>query len=554
MTPKSISHCQGKGSLSHNNRTFKPKNVDTNRSDQNITFIKQSIKEAYEICFADAVERYNEKQKRSDRKIKTSYFENTFDRAPCDHVFISPDKRKSFYEDLVQIGTKDDTGCGSEDAEIAAECLTEYMNGFAERNPNMYVFNAVLHKDETTPHLHIDYIPIGHYNRGVDTQNGLAQALKEQGYTGIDAISKWRENERKVLEKICKNHNINISAPQKSRGYSFAVDEYKEYKDKINELQSELAPLRQLKEYVDKAEFAHKKVQLAEKYIVSSEDIDKLQEQIKSVALQKSEQDLISFQLTNKEHELNDFEQNLSAQQQQQNILQDEIDMKLNRANYLLESAEKKYQQQLELNRICDEKEQKISDLHKQNSVLDYELDKLKNHFHLEYSDSTEMIIDRYDTLKNDYDTADKLLNAELKLRYLDTINLSLADKINMHISNYNNELTRKDIIIEEKNRVIDNLHKLTDDISAKLLDMQNCLVKVVKAVGAIAFGESSFRIELPEKIENLITAIGDYTADKLRKQNTLDLADDIENHVWVDKEIRELLHENSIGYNDTVR
>ncbi len=28
---KSISHCQGKGSLAHNNRTFRPKNVDSSR-------------------------------------------------------------------------------------------------------------------------------------------------------------------------------------------------------------------------------------------------------------------------------------------------------------------------------------------------------------------------------------------------------------------------------------------------------------------------------------------------------------------------------------------
>ena len=55
------------------------------------------------------------------------------------------------------------------------------MQGFSERNPNFFVFNAVLHVDEATPHLHIDYIPIGHYKRGVDTQNGLAQALKEMG-------------------------------------------------------------------------------------------------------------------------------------------------------------------------------------------------------------------------------------------------------------------------------------------------------------------------------------------------------------------------------------
>lgn len=57
----------------------------------------------------------------------------------------------------------DDTEVGSFDSRIATQCLIEYMQGFQERNPNFYVFNAILHLDEATSHLHIDYIPLGHY-------------------------------------------------------------------------------------------------------------------------------------------------------------------------------------------------------------------------------------------------------------------------------------------------------------------------------------------------------------------------------------------------------
>ena len=95
-----------------------------------------------------------------------------------------------------------------------------------------------IHTDEATPHLHIDYVPIGHFNRGVDTQNGLSQALREMGFTGINAISDWRISERKVLEQICNAHGIEIKLPEKSRG-SFAVEEYKVYKDNIAALDSE---------------------------------------------------------------------------------------------------------------------------------------------------------------------------------------------------------------------------------------------------------------------------------------------------------------------------
>lgn len=198
MAGKSITHSQGKGSLSHNNRKFNAKNVDSSRTKNNVTFVQIPIKQAYEECFGAAVERYNTKQKRSNRKIKDGYFQYAFDRKPCDTVVVAADKRKSFYEDIVQIGTRDDTGVGSADAETAKQCLTEYMAGFAERSPNFFVFNAVLHMDEATPHLHIDYIPIAHCKRGLDTQNGMAMALKEMGYgEGIDAISRWRESEPK---------------------------------------------------------------------------------------------------------------------------------------------------------------------------------------------------------------------------------------------------------------------------------------------------------------------------------------------------------------------
>ncbi len=196
--------------------------------------------------FGAAVERYNAKQKRADRKIKTSYYEHLFKRSPAPSVVTSADKRKSFYEDVVQIGTMQDTGVGTPDAEIATACLTEYMQGFQERNPNFYVFNAVLHLDEATPHLHIDYIPVGHYKQGVDTQNGIAQALKEMGYgTGKEAIARWREAECKILTEICSWHGIQIAAPEKSRE-SLTVEQYKEYaeaKEQADEMKQEVARL-----------------------------------------------------------------------------------------------------------------------------------------------------------------------------------------------------------------------------------------------------------------------------------------------------------------------
>ena len=94
MKEKRISHCQCKGSLTHNNRKFNAKNVDDTRTKDNIVFVQEPIEEAYEHLFGAAVERYNARQKRADRKINTSYANDmTSFRAVVDvatsHVFYS---------------------------------------------------------------------------------------------------------------------------------------------------------------------------------------------------------------------------------------------------------------------------------------------------------------------------------------------------------------------------------------------------------------------------------------------------------------------------------
>lgn len=105
MCQKTISMCQGKGSLSHNNRAFAAKNIDSSRTADNITFVHQNLRDAYDILFSDAVERYNARQKRNDRRIP-DYFHHLFSREPSASVITGTNKQKSFYDDLVQIGTK----------------------------------------------------------------------------------------------------------------------------------------------------------------------------------------------------------------------------------------------------------------------------------------------------------------------------------------------------------------------------------------------------------------------------------------------------------------
>ena len=140
MKEKRISFGQGKGSLTHNNREFMADNVDPLRTPQNITFVRQPIGEAYNQLFAESTERYNAKQKRNDRKVHGSYYEHLFGVKPCNTVRTAADKRKSFYEDVVQIGKIEDSGYGTEDFQLVADCLKEYNRRFPESQHQLLRF------------------------------------------------------------------------------------------------------------------------------------------------------------------------------------------------------------------------------------------------------------------------------------------------------------------------------------------------------------------------------------------------------------------------------
>ncbi len=70
---RTISMMVGKGSLNHNNRTFTAKNVDGERRKRNKVYVKENIKKVYHALFDEALEMYNAKQTRADRRIDNYY-------------------------------------------------------------------------------------------------------------------------------------------------------------------------------------------------------------------------------------------------------------------------------------------------------------------------------------------------------------------------------------------------------------------------------------------------------------------------------------------------
>lgn len=199
---KTISIRIGKGSISHNNRKFVAKNVDEKRVKDNVVLCRDDLKDVYDDLFGAALVEYNAKQKRKDRRIENY----------LDHI-TNGKQEKPFYELVFQIGNKDDTPCGTSDAEIATDILREYYENFLKRNPHIRVFNAVIHLDEATPHLHVDFVPFTTgQSRGLSTRNSLNKALEQQGFsakTNLETPAKqWTDFEKTRLSEVMLRHGI----------------------------------------------------------------------------------------------------------------------------------------------------------------------------------------------------------------------------------------------------------------------------------------------------------------------------------------------------------
>lgn len=236
----------GKGSVAHNSRQFKAANVDPERTSLNRRYCNRNIKKVYEELFGEALEKYNAKQTRSDRKIK-NYYEK----------IRTSKQEKPFTELVMQIGNHEDTNAQSEFGAKAAEILDEYMKGFQERNPHLRVFSAYMHMDESTPHLHIDFVPFTTGSkRGLETRVSLKSALAQQGITGGTKYetewSVFTRREKEQLAEIMERHGIGWKQLDTHEEHLSVLDYKKKMRtQEVEELSTELEALQESKESVE---------------------------------------------------------------------------------------------------------------------------------------------------------------------------------------------------------------------------------------------------------------------------------------------------------------
>lgn len=223
----------------------KPPKYDINKASMNIYYETcLTEEEAFEHVFGESMERYNQAQKRNDRKTS---MEKELVKLETGKV-----KQELIHCMVVQVGNHEEHPPVDECVEI----LTEYLERFREKFPNMKIISCAIHLDELddgTPHLQLYAIPVktkeqheamGNPKKwsGMNVQPSLTGALEQMGYTndatvlvpkkdangevvlGDDgepimqekhdykngAMAQWQRDFNGLLDEICMEHDIAI--------------------------------------------------------------------------------------------------------------------------------------------------------------------------------------------------------------------------------------------------------------------------------------------------------------------------------------------------------
>lgn len=212
-----------KGNFNHNRRTNSkvPQNVDPTRTAFNKILIDKDIRQVYNEVFGEALAEYNANQiaKKHPERQKKDYYS-----AVCHDKKTEP-----FREAVVQIGNKDKQLPRWESNEI----LQKFLKRFQENNPQLVVVGAYIHNDEATPHMHIVYVPVATYSKGLKKRVSNDKALNQMGYK---TWNDWKDSQMACLENLVREKGYN-------REYMHNTDKHEPDVQKFKRVQKEVVRL-----------------------------------------------------------------------------------------------------------------------------------------------------------------------------------------------------------------------------------------------------------------------------------------------------------------------
>ena len=197
--------------------------------------IVHDVKEFYKTEFEEARLEYNNKQSRPSRMIN-DYFEH-----------VSNDEKKDLAcEIIIELGNKEFWDKKNLDERLnMVEVFNEQVLELERLVPDFKITNAVVHLDETSPHMHIVGVPVK-YNckTGMKMQVGKSDVFTKERLTKIQ--DKMRE---KCIESYNKYYEeeATLKEKQKGRNRDIHVKDMQNYNEIMKQITAN-------KESIDKAD------------------------------------------------------------------------------------------------------------------------------------------------------------------------------------------------------------------------------------------------------------------------------------------------------------
>ena len=187
----------------HNYRKY-DNNIELIEIIRGTSSLYDDVKKLYEEEFKEAVDEYNSRQTRNDRKI-TDYFkkisENSKNDLACEIIIELGDKK---YWD-----TKDDKF-----KHKMTNVFKEQVSDLEEQLPNFKIASAIIHYDETSPHLHIVGVPIKYKNK-----NGMKKQVGKGDVFTRDSLRRLQDKMRTLcIASFNKEYGFNDILKKKEKG------------------------------------------------------------------------------------------------------------------------------------------------------------------------------------------------------------------------------------------------------------------------------------------------------------------------------------------------
>ena len=321
-------------------------------------------------------------------------------------------QEKLFYEVIVQIGNRDDTGVGSSSAEVATWVLKDYVKKFQLRNSQLYVIGAYIHLDEETPHLHLNFIPwVSGCKRGLETKTSLKAALATRGFVsegkGNTEWRQWAEAEKEDIALIMSRYGIDWKKKDTYNKHLSVLDYKKQERAK------EVAALGEEIEVAQVVlELKEERIESLEKEIESKRDSfrkeqseaqkklddtiaenQKLQSETTDLRLKNSELQLEYYENADK---LTDKQKEIEAAQKEADkwmMISDTAKLQTERAEFELEEAERLKKELLDVVDGDDYLKEQVIELRYQNQILWEENHSLKDKLEKAYEFMKQFVI-----------------------------------------------------------------------------------------------------------------------------------------------------------------